>query len=511
MILCNNKSDVPEKHNKLKIIALLSLFALPGTVFISIAWCLSLYTTYLHSLGQYLLILVLTIPLLGLSGYLTYIYIGNKYLKYLDLISLALQTIFGKTYKPFPPESKIDRYPEIFTLLDKLNNELNHEGADIVGLRNNITAQNNLFETAFFEVIDPIITLNLKFEVKSINPAAQLFTGINRVDVTGKRIDQFVRFYDKNNREILPGIYAGVKNNNPEPKIYFGSEIKIISSINKEATADVSVFQPLMGQLIDTSVVIVLHDKSKEKQLESMKLDFVSMAAHELRTPLTSIKGYISVFLNENQTKLTPDQLMFIRRINTSTQQLAGLVENLLSVARVERGAMSLNTQIIDWITNVKTQVDTFRHRAEEKRIQLIMYEPKGKIPSVQVDLVRINEVLNNIISNAINYTEPQGKIEVWVDTKDELVCTHVKDTGKGIPKEALTQLFSKFFRIPGGTAEQASKGNGLGLYLSKAIVDLHNGKIWAESEGIGKGSTFSFCLPSVVDTFDINLLTKKM
>lgn len=500
-----------EKHNKLKIIALLSSFALPGAVFLSVAWCISLYTSLFDSLGQYLLILILTIPLIGLSGYLTYVYIGDKYLKYLNLISSALHSILTKTYKPLPPGFKTDQFREIFAQLDNLNNELNHEIADITGLKENIAAQNNLFETAFSEVIDPVITLNLKFEVKSINPAAQLFTGINRINVIGKRIDQFVRFYDKNNQEILSGKYANVQNNNPEPKIFFGSEIKIISGINKEATADVSVFQPLLGKTIDISVIIVFHDKSREKQLESMKLDFVSMAAHELRTPLTSIKGYISVFLNENQTKLTPDQLMFIRRINTSTQQLAGLVENLLSVARVERGAMSLNTQIVDWITNVKTQVDTFRHRAEEKRIKLIMYEPKGKIPSVEVDLVRMNEVLNNIISNAINYTEPQGKIEVWVDTKDEQVCTHVRDTGKGMPREALSQLFSKFFRIPGGTAEQASKGNGLGLYLSKAIVDLHNGKIWAESEGIGKGSTFSFCLPSVVETFDINLLTKKM
>jgi len=103
------------------------------------------------------------------------------------------------------------------------------------------------------------------------------------------------------------------------------------------------------------------------------------------------------------------------------------------------------------------------------------------------------------------------GKIEIWITFDNDLVCTHIKDTGKGIPKEALTKLFSKFFRVQGGSAEQASKGNGLGLYLSKAIVELHKGKIWAESEGVNKGSTFSFCLPAVAETVDLNVLTKHM
>jgi signal transduction histidine kinase len=203
--------------------------------------------------------------------------------------------------------------------------------------------------------------------------------------------------------------------------------------------------------------------------------------------------------------------MMFITRINTSTQQLAGLVENLLSVSRVERGAMTLHTQVIDWVANVKAQVDTFEHRSDEKRISLKFIEPKDPIPHVQVDLVRINEVLNNMISNAINYTEPMGKIEVWVDVKDEMVSTHIKDTGKGIPPEALPKLFGKFFRVQGGSAEQASKGNGLGLYLSKAIVELHKGVIWAESPGAGQGSTFSFSLPAVANNIDIDVLTKRM
>jgi signal transduction histidine kinase len=326
-----------------------------------------------------------------------------------------------------------------------------------------------------------------------------------------KRIDQFIRLYGKDTQEIIPQKYLLPKTQTDSARVFSGEEVKIISNINKQSHADVTVFKPDLSELIDVSYVLLLHDKSKEKQLEAMKLDFVSMAAHELRTPLTSIKGYIAVFLGENEKKLTPDQLMFIRRINTSTQQLTGLVENLLSVARVERGALNLNSQIVDWVNNVTQQVDTFQHRADEKRITLRFIKPEKPISKVSVDLVRVNEALNNIISNSLNYTEPQGKIDVWLEQKDEMVYTYVKDTGKGIAKEALGHLFSKFFRVQGGPAEQASKGNGLGLYLSKAIIDLHHGKIWAESEGIGRGSTFIFTLPAVKETFDISILTKKI
>lgn len=505
-----NTIIVPQNSARIKLIALFALFALPAAALAVLAWILSIYTPLFKSLGQILLTIIILLPLIVLSGHLSLKYVTNKYLLPLEMIASVLRNILSKTNKPVPGTLNCENYKEIYLLLTQLQSALSAEVQTFVNLSESQTAQAKLLENALWEVTDPVILLNLKSEVKYINSAAQNFTGVKITDALGKKINQFVRFYDKNNEEIPTSKYADTKNS-PDSKIFYGSEVKIISSINKQSFADLTVYRAQEGESIDVSCIILLHDKTKEKQLEAMKLDFVSMAAHELRTPLTTIKGYISVFINENQNKLTPEQLMFVTRINTSTQQLGGLVENLLSVARVERGAMTLHTQIVDWSKNVKEQSETFEHRADEKRIEFIYHEPKQKVPSVKVDIVRINEVLNNIISNAINYTEPQGKIEVWIDVNEDLVCTHVKDTGKGIPKEALPELFNKFFRVSGGSAEQASKGNGLGLYLSKAIIGLHQGKIWAESEGLGKGSTFSFCLPAVSDNIDISLLTKKI
>jgi signal transduction histidine kinase len=172
---------------------------------------------------------------------------------------------------------------------------------------------------------------------------------------------------------------------------------------------------------------------------------------------------------------------------------------------------MTITTQPMDWDHTLEVAFEQFEHRAQEKRIELTYLKPKTPLPTVQADNVRINEVINNFVANAINYTEPGGKVTIWAEFKDKYIITHVTDTGRGLPKEALDHLFTKFYRVP-GNLEQASKGNGLGLYISKAIVELHHGKIWAESPGPGKGSTFSFSLP-VIETngLDLSILTKKL
>lgn len=503
--------DVPEKSARYKLIAMFGLFALPATALAVLCWLLSIYTPFFKSLGQILLMLVVLIPLLSLTGYLVLMFINDRYLRPLSIITQAVQSILSRSFKPVPEQVDLGDYKPLYLMLTQIQSAFTQDQGITASLSQVSSAQSKLFETSLMEITDPVIILNLKLEVMFINNAAQVVTGIKRVDALGKSVDRVARFYNKQNQEILSSQYIPKKNDPSGIRVFNMSEVKMISNINKQSFADLTVFLPEMGESVNVACVILLQDKTKEKQLEAMKLDFVSMAAHELRTPLTSIKGYITVFINENKDKLTPDQMMFITRINTSTQQLAGLVENLLSVSRVERGAMNLHTQVIDWVANVKSQVETFEHRANEKRINLKFMQPETEIPQVQVDLVRINEVLNNMVSNALNYTEPMGKVEISIERKEDQVITHVKDTGKGIPAEALPKLFSKFFRVQGGPAEQASKGNGLGLYLSKAIVELHNGKIWAESEGDGKGSTFSFSLPAVASTINLDILTKRV
>ncbi|MDO8618930.1 MAG: HAMP domain-containing sensor histidine kinase [Candidatus Daviesbacteria bacterium] len=230
--------------------------------------------------------------------------------------------------------------------------------------------------------------------------------------------------------------------------------------------------------------------------LDEMKSNFVSIAAHELRTPLTSIKGYLSVYMNDYKDKLDDDQRTLLNHIGSATEELLALVENLLNVSRIERGAMSLNLEEVNWTDVVKQVVDDFNERAVQKNIQLKFVPPQAQPPLIKVDKVRILEVISNLISNAINYTSTGGIVQVWVENSNNEIVTHVGDNGQGIPQEAIGNLFTKFYRVNKGLTQNSnSDGNGLGLFISKAIIDMHHGKIWVESE-VGKGSRFSFSLP---------------
>lgn len=402
-----------------------------------------------------------------------------------------------------------DEIREASEWINHLRNNLKSYSEKFQAYNQMIDAQTKELSLSLSTIADPVIAIDLSYKVILFNKAASDFSGIPSYNALGQPIYQIFKIYDKN-KEVPLTQYAPLHPGGYNGEIFNLPEGKIVTYNNKETFADITVTQIKEGPVINLGAIITFHDKTKEKQLEAMKLDFVSMAAHELRTPLTTIKGYISVFIQENEKKLTQDQMMFVRRINTASQQLSSLVENLLSVSRVERGALSLNLQVLDWTNNVSQTVLLFDQRAREKRIELTFEEPEQKIPQVKADLVRINEVLSNIISNAINYTEPGGKINVSMEVIGDQVITHIRDTGRGISKETLPHLFTKFFRVGDGTAEQASKGNGLGLYISKAIVELHKGKIWAQSQGIGRGSTFSFSLPVYVqEQIDINILTK--
>ena len=224
-----------------------------------------------------------------------------------------------------------------------------------------------------------------------------------------------------------------------------------------------------------------------------MKLNSVSMAAHELRTPLTSIRGYLSVFQEEDIT-LNDEQKMFLKRISIASDQLVALVENLLNITRIEKGVMALNKNPLNLLETIKTIIESLHESASQRNISVKLFEPEENIPLVDADAFRISEVITNLLSNAIYYTDKGGNVDISFSHNDKEIITHIKDTGQGIPKEALPHLFTKFYRVS-GKLEQGSKGTGLGLYIAKAIIDMHNGKIWVESE-VGIGSTFSFSLP---------------
>lgn len=236
--------------------------------------------------------------------------------------------------------------------------------------------------------------------------------------------------------------------------------------------------------------------EKQQQQLENMQVDFVSMTSHELRTPITSLIGYLNTLNQEARDKLTNDQKEFLDRSIVSAQQILAIVNNILNVSKVERGAFTVSLRPIDLVELIETAVSESKILASQKNILLEFKKPDGSMPKVSADNLRISEVLNNLINNAVTYSQSGGKVEVSIQSDGKQAVTSVVDNGPGIPKEAQPKIFTKFFRVQGALDKSSnSQGSGLGLFISKSIIDLHKGQIWFESEP-GKGTTFHFSLP---------------
>ncbi len=410
-----------------------------------------------------------------------------------------LLRVISETYQHFDEDrALLERSLELSSReLEELNIQLQSEQIIIENKVEQRTlelkAERNKIAVTLASIVDTVIAVDLKRNIIIFNKAAEKLTGYKLADVLGKPLDQIIKLFD-NVTELSPDTFCPVSSDGFEGIAYSKEGLELIGLNGKEAYVNLLAGQIREGKNANLGCILTLYDVTKEKQLEEMKLDFVAMAAHELRTPLTSIKGYLYIFMRDYLKFMDEEQTTILQRLNISAQKLSSLIENLLNVSRIERKSLNLNLQPIDWVSNIQVVILEFMEQVKDKKQELIFDSPSERLPQVKADPLRINEILSNLLSNAVNYTAPGGKIRVWVETKGDEIITHVSDTGQGIPKEALPHLFTKFFRVS-GSLEPGSKGTGLGLYIAKSIINLHNGRIWVESE-VGRGSTFSFSLP---------------
>ena len=361
--------------------------------------------------------------------------------------------------------------------------------------RDLIELERNKLSTVLFGVIDGVIALDSNHKITLLNKAAEDITGWRADQAVGLPILNVFHLIDEDGKEVVSTDYCPSSQKSSAISERFShSNLKLITKKGKTKYINLTCSTITQKIGTDTSFILTFHDVTNEMELENMKLDFVSMAAHELRTPVTVIKGYLDVFLGENKEKLNVDQTMMISRVYSTSLQLASLIDSLLSVSRIERKALLLNLEEIDWRQFVKDTVASCRYMVEDKQQKLECVFSDTFNAKVECDKVRLGEVLGNLINNAVTYTANGGTIRIIVEDQPNTVVTHIQDSGAGIPESALPRLFTKFFRVS-TTLTANSKGNGLGLYLSKAIVEMHKGKIWVESK-VGKGSTFSFSLP---------------
>lgn len=246
--------------------------------------------------------------------------------------------------------------------------------------------------------------------------------------------------------------------------------------------------------------VIALRDITREIEADRAKREFVSKVSHELRTPLTVIKGFVDLLLI-GKDSLNSEQIGYLKMVQTNTNRLRDLVNDILDISRIEAGKIELNWAEVDMTAIIHDVVAGLRLETERKS-QQVLIDMVEHLPIVHADQRRISQVFSNLFSNAVKYTYDEGSITVRAFLNPaNMVQVEVSDTGVGMSPDQLKQLFRPFYRADNPLRDQAG-GTGLGLSIAKSLVEQHNGEMWVTSEP-GRGSTFSFILPLQQPTAD--------
>ncbi|MFA6485212.1 MAG: ATP-binding protein [Parcubacteria group bacterium] len=232
----------------------------------------------------------------------------------------------------------------------------------------------------------------------------------------------------------------------------------------------------------------------KLRTLDNAESEFISIASHQLRTPLTAVKGYGSLLLEGSYGKVTEKQKDVLNKMYQSNERLITLVEDMLNLSRIESGRMEYKFEKVKIEELLSETYDTFILRAKERGLTLEMVKNEKPLPEVMTDRNKIREIISNFTDNAIKYT-PSGGVKIKAFEKDGKLTVAVSDTGIGIPKDEIPYLFEKFSRGKDVSRLNAG-GTGLGLHVGIKMIEELHGRIWIESAGTGKGSTFFVELP---------------
>ena len=284
------------------------------------------------------------------------------------------------------------------------------------------------------------------------------------------------------NRTILNPIEVVIRG---ARKISLGDLSHTIEVGTKDEVEDLALAVNQMAQTLRKNIKDL-------QELDKLKDEFVFLASHNLRTPLTVIKGYLELI--EEDKAVTGNILDKIEKIALSTKDLERITETLLSLVSLEKGEEVALKRSVDLVAMVEKIADELGSRAIEKKISFIFELPADPLPKIELDEARIKQALAGLIDNAIKFNKNEGKIIVKLERKGNEVVVSVADTGIGIPEGEKDKVFKKFHRATDVLTYNYT-GIGLGLYLTKLIIESHQGKIWFESE-LGKGSTFYVSLP---------------
>ena len=352
-----------------------------------------------------------------------------------------------------------------------------------------LAAEKELLSVTLSNMEDGLMVIDVEKRVMLFNKAAENLAGWKVEEARSKTVDEIFHVINEQTRQVVESpIDKAVSSGKTESGD--ARDVLVARDGNERPISTTAV--PIWGKDgTPVGIVMVFRDVSKQRELDRMKTDFISSISHELRTPLTSIKAYTETILYDPDM---PEQTKrrFLTVIDEESSRLANLIESLLQISRIEAGTVELAQEPVDIVTIIKQVTSALQPVADKKNIQLKV-DTSDKLPELQGDEGKIRSVIVNLVNNSIKFTPEGGQISVCVRHQVEELVISVSDTGMGIPKEALSKIFDRFYRVhrPG----KQIHGTGLGLAIAKEIVMMHNGRIQVESE-VGQGSTFTVFLP---------------
>ncbi len=340
---------------------------------------------------------------------------------------------------------------------------------------------------------DGLIMLDSQCRVALVNPLAEKFLGIKERDVLG--LDVRSESINIELKDFFRVAHWCPKTSEKITNQVFREEISLGDQNQRYLKIQTSTATNKYGKLI--GFVKVLHDITREKRLDEMKSDFISIASHQLKTPLSTMKWNLEVLQKGFAGKSTPEQGKIIAQTNEANEHLVKIVKDLLDVSQIEQGKIKPNLTLNSLIETTKEVASEYDLLADKRNIEFITNLPNKDI-KFYFDTKSIKTVLTNLVDNAIKYTEGHGVVTLSLEyepkNNPKQAKLSVTDTGIGISPDEQKQLFVKFYRGRSATKQKIG-GTGLGLYIAKNIIDLHHGKLEVQSTK-GKGSTFSIYLP---------------
>lgn len=304
--------------------------------------------------------------------------------------------------------------------------------------------------------------------------------------------------------ELIGGILFGQK---ASGEIYSSEDIDVFKIVAPEIAVaiknalsfdEIKRFNITLEEEVKAATQRLRNANHRLKELDNLKDEFVSIASHELRTPMTAIKSYLWMAINQPGQKVKEPLNKYLSVSYNSTERLIRLVNDMLTVSRIERNKIELKLSEVDVYDILKQVYDELRVTAEERKIKYTVAKKDATDYFVKGDKEKLREVFQNIVGNALKFTSANGYIKVEIEKVKGTIRTSISDSGTGIPKESIKDLFKKFSKIDYSYAKHSNQpGTGLGLYISKQIVSLHGGDIQVESE-VNVGTTFTVILPSL-------------